>query len=573
MSQTQLEDRLSSALTHLPEGVNRRVVCPLCGPHRKHKGERTLSLKRDGDTVLWNCWHCHESGNYVQKQPKTRAIEKQPEPQVPDRQFWTWLSKRGISPETAQRFGVFQTTHFFHKAKGNAPAIGFPYTNQGQTYASKLRCLSQKDFIQIGSAQSFFGLDQIGDLDRVIICEGEMDALSFAEVGVENAISVPNGAPDRPMQQVDPNEDRKFRYIWDAKDILEQVDAVYIAADDDRPGALLMDEIARRVGKDKCWKVEWPEGCKDANEVLMKKGRKALKECVENAVRFPVAGLYEAEEFKAEVFELYKDGKGKGFSTGYLRVDDIYTVVPGHLSVVTGIPSSGKSEFIDQLMVNLANRYDWTFAICSFENEPRYHVAKLMQKKTGKHFFPGPSGRMGTPEAEASFKWVGEHFFFLHQADGSMSDIDSIIERLKVAVVRHGVRAAVIDPYNYIERNRDDTETQWISEMLTKVRLFAQAHEIHIWFVAHPASMRNRRDGKKISPPDGYDISGSAAWFAKADMGITVHRDMDEPELVKIINWKSRFAWAGKQGEQEIVYDKLTTTYTDHTDTGLPWDD
>jgi hypothetical protein len=109
-------------------------------------------------------------------------------------------------------------------------------------------------------------------------------------------------------------------------------------------------------------------------------------------------------------------------------------------------------------------------------------------------------------------------FLFLYQADGSLSSVDSIIERLKVAVLRHGVRGAIIDPYNYIQKGRDVSETDWVSDVLTKLRVFAQAHGIHLWFVAHPTKMMRDQTGK-VPAPKGYDISGSAAWVCQGRRG------------------------------------------------------
>jgi twinkle protein len=215
---------------------------------------------------------------------------------------------------------------------------------------------------------------------------------------------------------------------------------------------------------------------------------------------------------------------GRGESTGYNNVDELYSVVTGQLTVVTGHPSSGKSEFIDQIMVNLAQSKGWKFAICSFENEPRIHIAKLISKHLRKPFFDGPS-----PAHDKRRNWVAEKnlfsrtFLFSIRPTAPLSSVDSIIERLKVAVLRHGVRGAIIDPYNYIQKGRDVSETDWVSDVLTKLRVFAQAHGIHLWFVAHPTKMMRDQTGK-VPAPKGYDISGSAAWFAKADVGLTVHR-------------------------------------------------
>jgi twinkle protein len=135
------------------------------------------------------------------------------------------------------------------------------------------------------------------------------------------------------------------------------------------------------------------------------------------------------------------------------------------------------------------------------------------------------------------------------------------MERMKVAVMRHGVRGVVIDPYNYISRDAMASETDWISDMLTNLRVFAQAHGIHIWFVAHPTKMMRKDDGT-VPPPKGYDISGSASWFAKADVGLTVHRpNPSTSSISQIMIWKCRFSWVGSIGDVGLVFDKVTSRY------------
>ena len=295
--------------------------------------------------------------------------------------------------------------------------------------------------------------------------------------------------------------------------------------------------------------------------MLLKHGAEGLRKAVSEQVAWPVQGLYDAERFGDLVWELYDKGAGKGESTGYESVDELYSIVPGQVTIVTGIPSSGKSEFIDQIMVNMATTKGWKFGICSFENEPRFHIAKLMSKRAGVHFFEGYHRRMDKEEARAAFNFVNEHFAFVHQDDGSLADLDSILDRLRVAILRFGIRGAVIDPYNFISRDsRDKSETEWISDMLTKVKAFAMGHGIHIWFVAHPTKMQRGADGR-IPPPGGFDISGSAAWFAKADCGLTVHREKEEPTVAQIHIWKCRFAWVGKQGQTNLLYNTATTRY------------
>jgi twinkle protein len=211
-------------------------------------------------------------------------------------------------------------------------------------------------------------------------------------------------------------------------------------------------------------------------------------------------------------------------------------------------------------MVNLAQNCSWKFAVASFENPPHFHIAKLSEKIVGKTFFEGAGERMTDKELTDASGFIDKHFVFLDSRDGAVSTIDSIIDRAKQAVMRLGIRGLVIDPYNYIEKNLQSDESQSISSMLTKATAFAKAHGVHVWFIAHPAKMYPREDGS-MPIPTGMSISGSAAWFAKADLGVTVHRNGDDTE---IHCWKSRFKWIGKQGAVPLAYDQSTGRYSDY---------
>jgi twinkle protein len=153
-------------------------------------------------------------------------------------------------------------------------------------------------------------------------------------------------------------------------------------------------------------------------------------------------------------------------------------------------------------------------------------------------------------------EFINDHFVFLESKDGGMSTIESVIDRTKQAVMRLGVRGLVIDPYNYIEQTGAE-EHSGISYMLSKITSFAKAHGIHVWFVAHPQKMYPKEDGT-YAVPKGMNISGSAAWFAKADLGITVHRAED---CVEIHCWKSRFKWVGQQGMACLTYNLSNGRY------------
>lgn len=578
--------------------TKKRVVCPWCEHTRRTKGDRCLSLKPEHDKVLYQCWHCgvkgavykntyDPGGSSISSRTYHRHIdsldknhlaleteqvnEEQSEPTLrysysdPTTDALDWFHSRGISAQTVRAYGVMSSSAYFKKLKGVGEAVAFPYRN-----GYKLRCLEVKDYVIDGVLDQLFVPpliepsltedsesavparpvgSEVQHNPRPVVCEGEIDAMSFYEAGIR-AWSLPHGAINPSTKIADGKLDVLTSLSND-----ELKHGIVIATDGDEPGLATAEEIARRIGKDISFTVTWPLKCKDANDVLLMNGRESVSSIYANAKPYPISGLWGVDHFENLVKDLYIKGLGKGLSTGYACIDDLYTVAPGQLTVVTGVPSSGKSEFVDQLMVNIASANNWRFAVASFENPPPLHIAKLASKRERKPFFTGPTERLNELEFSRALGWVRDHFFFIHDEHGSTSDLQSILERLASAVRRHGVRGVVIDPYNYISRpSADISETQWISDMLTKVCAFARAHDVHVWFVAHPAKMARANDGK-IPVPKGYDISGSAAWFAKADAGLTVHRP--DPYLsneVHIHVWKMRFSWLGKQGEAHLNY-------------------
>lgn len=530
-------------------------------------------MKIDGDKAVFQCWHCQEPGTISLKDtPSTAYSERRERVAVAKQVAWSalndetveFLRSRGISREVAERLGAKSAQHFIQSIQQVTNCIVFPYMNKGREYAAKIRATATKGFSSNGSPATLWNLQNVLPNDWLIICEGELDAMTLVQAGYEGATSIPLGAVLKVADSaINPEEDGKFRFVWDAKDKIDAASRVVICCDADGPGQAAAEEIARRIGKDRVWTVVYPDGCKDANDVWLKHGQEGIDDLISNCIPWPISGLYDGTHFFDGVDDIYDNGMGSGESTGYPSIDPFYTVSPGMLTVVTGHPSSGKSEFVDQVMVNLAVSKGWTFAVCSFENDPRLHIAKLISKYMRKPFFEGYTERLTPEELHIGKAFVNKFFSFVFQADGAMATLDSILERLKVAVMRYGIRGAVIDPYNYIQKPNDMPETEWISTMLTRVRLFAQAHGLHIWFVAHPAKMMRNSEGK-VPPPMGYDISGSAAWFAKADHGLTLHRpDPMYSSLAQFISWKARFSWLGSQGKTEMVYDKVTSNYVE----------
>ena len=550
------------------DGDTARVQCPFCSSERKKSRlkEMTLTRKSDG-AVLYYCHHCDASGS-VQPHRKEYQLSAVPQPKILEnalqKAHYDYLASRGISKETADKYKLFAGRKWFARLNKEADCIGFPYFRNGSLVGVKYRSFPEKDFTQeSGGAHDFFGLDNIAPDKPIVIVEGEIDALTLHEAGIENVVSVPGGAPVKVADgKVAASEDKKFAFVWNAREVLDKAPHVILATDQDTPGQALAEELARRIGKEKCRLAKFQ--AKDLNEVFndpSREGTTLIRDILAQAQPYPIAGLSEATTYADRLHDLFSKGTGKGFSTGYQSLDTIYTVAPGQLTVVTGYPSSGKSNWVDQIMVNLARDNDWKFAVCSFENQPEIHISRLMEIYTQKRFFEG-ANRMSDAEKDVAFKWVTEHFLFIDSNGEEPSTLDSILERARVAVKRMGVRGLVIDPYNYIELDRTNTtETDAISQMLTRVQKFCKANDCHTWFIAHPSKIQ--RSGTEQPRPDGMSISGSMAWWAKADCGVTIHR---QPDHVEVAVWKCRYRWVGTQGETSLIFQKTAGTYAEQLD-------
>ena len=566
---------------------NTRILCPACSGSRKKSKEKTLSIKIDGADKIYHCFHCEAAGK-VSTKPPTASLRdelaeflKSPgQPNVVelpaathDRELRSFMESRSISEETYRKYGVTTDIRWFGKKQGEELAVGFVYGDSEEPSAVKWRSLKGKAFTQSGAAQTFYGLENLPeDMTDVplVICEGEIDCLSVAQAFADSdtkmaVVSVPNGAPAKHIRN---DDGTKFNYLWEARELLESCSKIILATDHDGPGDILKQEIGRRVGLGKCWEVQFSTELKDSNAVLCADGPERLQEIIEAATPMPLAGVYRASDYSDEVQELYEaGGTGKGLSTGFDSLDDLITIAPG-LYVVTGLPGSGKSSWIDCVMYQTAKLHGMRWAICSMENPVKIHILKLAALYTNKPFFEGPTERMSKDELQDAIEWINNHFSFLENRDGEVATIKSILDRTASSILRQGTRGLVIDPYNFLE-SKHDSEHLGISELLSRTIQFSRSHSLSTFFCAHPT--KQPYDAKE-RPLDGNAISGSASWFAKADVGVSLFRTSDPNYHTPIVNiWKARFPWIAKRGQQKLQYDVATGRFSDLEEEDFDW--
>lgn len=256
---------------------NVKAPCPQCLHERKNKSDKSLSVNLDKG--VWNCHHCGWTGflkNTHNKQssmkPSGQNGHKTPRLQyvvpMPKKILRYLIDIREISMDIIKR----------NKVCYSGKAIQFPFFMDGELVNIKHRTMDKKFWQEIGARKTIFGYDDIKN-DYLIWTEGEFDKLSFEVAGELSCVSVPDGAPSPNAK----NLPAKFDFLKALKTRLDEVQTHVIAVDNDSPGKALAFELAHRLGPEKCKIIDWPDGCKDANEVLQRHGADTLKECLANA--------------------------------------------------------------------------------------------------------------------------------------------------------------------------------------------------------------------------------------------------------------------------------------------------
>ncbi|KDP34842.1 hypothetical protein JCGZ_09130 [Jatropha curcas] len=585
-------EELGIEMDNFVPGQHNHLLCPRCYGGDSREKTLALFINPDGSGASWNCFRgkCGWNGgtrpyaipgsNFTfvspiqeKKVKKNREItEKSLELEPPCDELLCYFAERLITKKTLQRNRVMQRSY------GNQICIAFTYWRNGVLTSCKYRDSTKRFWQEKDTEKIFYGLDDIKGADEIIIVEGEMDKLAMEEAGFLNCVSVPDGAPPSISSKDLPPKDKdtKYQYLWNCKEYLKRASRIILATDGDQPGKALAEEIARRVGRERCWRVSWPrknkdEYFKDANEVLMFLGPTALRDVIENAELYPIRGLFSFKDFFGEIDAYYHRTLGyeMGASTGWKALNGLYKVVPGELTIVSGVPNSGKSEWIDALLCNLNRSEGWKFALCSMENKVREHARKLLEKHIKKPFFDaqygGTAERMTVEDFEEGKQWLNDTFYLIRCEDDKLPSINWVLDLAKAAVLRHGVHGLVIDPYNELDHQRpiSMTETEYVSQMLTLVKRFAQHHSCHIWFVAHPRQLHHWVG----APPNLYDISGSAHFINKCDNGIVIHRNRDPHagplDQVQVCVRKVRNKVVGTIGEAVLSYNRVTGEFMD----------
>jgi twinkle protein len=521
------------------------TLCPQCSHDRKKKNVKCLGVNLDKG--IWHCNHCNWSGSLNKKQYVLPKWENKT--QLSDKVL-EWFQARNISQDTLNTMQVSERMEYMPQAGVERKVICFPYLRNGKIINIKYRT-SDKMFKLVKDAELiFYNLDGLKEQDEVLIVEGEIDALTMIQLGYSNTLSVPNGAN---------KGTNNLQYLDNCYHLFDSVKHVVIATDNDEPGQKLAEELARRIGIEKCSRADLGD-FKDVNEMYCKTGKVNFK----GIKPFPIEGVFGVEDHWDGLLKILKDGFPKGWKPRG-KIGDHLSFHPGYTTILTGIPGHGKSEVLDQMLIQLCIDYDLRGGYFTPENRPtELHLLKLIEKIIGMSAWK--SERMVLDKAK---QFLNERIFWIYPNEGY--DLDSVLNKIRQAVLRYGINWYVLDPWNKLEHQYTQSETKYISESLDKIANFNHKNGTHAFIVAHPTKMKLNHDSGKYDVPGLYDISGSANFYNKADIGICMYKE--EQNRNNLIVQKVKFKYWGAIGNIDLTwnptngrYDELGTDYTNWID-------
>ena len=464
---------------------------------------------------------------------------------------------RGLDELMAARYGVE-----VKPLRNGGEGVTIAYRRHGETYGHKIRPLSPGDgprffFHPKGAGRDLWNVDCLLDTtltdQPVIITEGELDALSCAAAGFPRVVSIPDGWT---LNYRGADGGPKSKPILDNLERLRKSPFVIIAGDSDETGGSFVKAVRNMLDGHPCKFLDYPDGCKDANDILKKYGPADLARVL-NSARWcdPEGGMITG------ISDRPPEPPMQIFRPGYDPFDRVILFHAGFPTIITGIPSHGKSTFAVCALHHTVRVNDIRVGVGMFETPSSVLVDHLARLNTGR-----PWDFLPKIEKDVLAETLDRDWRILHKidADERQHDMGWLREMIRAAAVRDGCRIVMLDPWNEIEHvpEKGESMTSYLNVALARIRQWAERYDCAVCIVAHPTKMQAQA-GAKPSPPLGYDISDSAAWYNKAAIGVTVHQvDGDDPH-VSVINWKSKFQqqYGFGKGKIKLDFDPKAMTY------------
>ena len=533
----------------LPVG-KKESTCPKCSEGRKPVNQKKKVLLLDWNRGIGTCQHCgvklqlhtFRTSNKAYSKPKANDNREL------DTRVVEWFSvDRSISIDTLQRAGVTTSPGW----------IEFNFIAYGELVNRKSRNGGKQFRLEKNCEMVWYNHDALFNHDSIIIVEGEIDALSYMEAGLDNVLSVPNGA-------------KNFGFLDSSIDLFDNIERVYLSIDADEAGQELQSELVRRLGAEKCYIVDLA-GHKDANDFLVANDGVSLASRIDDAKPVPLDNVKTIRDFSGDFDEFVTDGAKPGFQIGLNEFDSVFSTYTSQFVVVTGIPGHGKSDWIDMMCMGYNKKYNWKIAYASPENKPDYiHAHKLWRK----HWGSPTKDEVGTDDFENKKDYLASNFFHI---DMDHFTLERVLKKGSELVKRKGIRCLVIDPYNKVrmEKSSGLSIPDYTMEYLTKIDVWCKKHDCLVILAAHPRKMMKKEGTNEYQEPTFYDVKGGGEFYDMSYHGISIYRDFTQKHTkVKVL--KVKFQNLGENGAEALfTWEPRTGRFVEKVDvsgSAMPWE-
>ena len=487
--------------------------------------------------------------------PKARPLLQPKEIETLQNQVKSYVQAMKLDPEVMKRTGVM-CAYMNKKADDGknedphgcipVPAIAYCNYLDGKIINVKFRSVVlnpitgewSKDFAQESPTKPCapYGIDSInpirpdaGPIRQLIITEGEKDRLTLMSCGFPYVLSIANGA------QTNIAESHEAFEEW-----IAQVEEIVICGDTDRPGRTMVKALLNAYTA-RAKVVHLSGNRKDISDVYADFGASEVRRIIQEAEDVAAQDIYDLHQHEPDILEVMMGIYDKGYDVGMgMKTDHIFhPTSDGGLIILTGIPNSGKTDFLNCMMAHLMFQRQKRIAFFSFEKPIKAkHVREIARVALGVEDTASMDHTMKESEAREVnsqiINYMTEHMVDF-DTKTRLPDSDYIIAMAERDMRKHGLDFLVIDPYVFIDMTEGGsraTETEKVRLMLTKLQAWSRTRHVWTIVVAHPRIQY--KDGHESFPPlDIYSIAGSAQWANLADFLFTVRR-MNKPEEGKV---------------------------------------
>lgn len=517
-----------------------KTTCPKCAHQRKKKNDPSLGVNIDDG--VWKCHHCNWSGSVNQYvRPELRSSVK-------TEGIFSYFTKRGIKSETVTHFKVSEGAEWMPQDQKEHKVICFNYFMEDDLINIKFKT-SDKMFKMVKDARKIpYNINSIKDQNYVIICEGEEECMVWHQSGLSSVVSVPNGAS---------KNNNNLEWLDSVYDLFEGK-VIYLATDNDEPGRKLGEDLARRFDSSDIRIIRFSE--KDANDCLKLYGEDYVKRLYEEAQHLAIKEIAVVDDFMETILSYQENGFPIGDKVNMPETDKHLSWNRGELVVVSGIPTFGKTTWLDYMYTRLSQINGWKFGIFSPENMAPLKIMRLAEQLSGKAVT-----QMNREELNRMLAIIKTRFYFFNTEKMEDFTLGALLKTAKTMVKRYGIDCLCLDPFNYIDNpSKEESTHDRAGDLLRELKKFAVHHDINVTLVAHPR--KQDKTGGQYNVPRMYDIAQSSHFYNVPDVGIIVHRTFVDGvnDPVEVFVQKIKHHFRGQLGSIQYNFDRATGRYSEN---------